>query len=198
MIQHPSFKSWLPVAIFFLGTVQAVPVPGCQTVAPQQKVRTNVRTARASIPNNPFGQVFAYQKDIAFVSLDSTLGNNTLGPDHKYLHMPSLPNPSATAYVTDEGALGIALTNDGRCVLVFTSPRYTCGRRCPRGSWLQNAVVGTLNDTTPNQMPGIEAVEVTVSLDDRYAFVSQEYGSELGVATPGNIDVIRLEKPTSN
>ena len=58
--------------------------------------------------------------------------------------------------------------------------------------------LGTLNGTTVNQTPGNETIEVTVSLGDSYAFVDLEYGSELGVATLGNIDVFKLHEPTSN
>ena len=39
----------------------------------------NVRTARLSIPHDPFGLVLALETDIASVLLDSTLGNSTLG-----------------------------------------------------------------------------------------------------------------------
>ena len=60
-----------------------------------------------------------------------------------------------------------------------------------------DAVVGALNGTVRDQIPGDGVIEVTVSLDNRYAFVSQEYGARPAV-TPGNIDVFKLHKPTSN
>ena len=60
-----------------------------------------------------------------------------------------------------------------------------------------NAVVSILNGTAGTQTPGNEAIEVTLSRNDKYAFVSQELGSEPGI-TPGNVDVFKLHKPTAN
>ncbi|MCJ1389981.1 hypothetical protein MMC18_002839 [Xylographa bjoerkii] len=199
MDQQPSIGSWLAVALFFLSAVRGETVPGCQTVAPQQMTLDKVRTARVGVLNDPFGLVYAFQKDIAFVSLDSGLGNSNLGVLNTGTLTPSLIHqiPLPAAYVQAEGALGLALTHDGRHILISVGPGLLVvdAARAVAGS--PDAVVGALNGTTVNQMPGDEAIEVTVSLDDKYAFVSQEYGSSLGV-TPGNIDVFKLQKPTSN
>ncbi|MCJ1356695.1 MAG: hypothetical protein MMC33_006690 [Icmadophila ericetorum] len=185
---------WLAIAIIFLAAVRAVSLPGCQIVAPQQKTLNEVRTARFGVPNLPFGLVYAFQKDIAFVSLDSTLGvlnTSTFAPS--LIHQIPLP----AAYVNLGGALGLALTKNGQYILVSIGPGLLVVNVARAVAGSPDAVVGALNGTTGNQMPGNGAIEVTVSLDDKYAFVSQEYGSIPDV-TPGNIDVFKLDKPTSN
>ena len=169
----------------------ALAPPSCQKVAPPQDVLSNVRTAQVSVPESPFGLVYARQKDTAFVSLSNTLGvlNTSTFP-------PSLSRqiPLPAAYKT---ALGLALTHDGRYVLVSAGPGLVVVDAARAAAGRPDATVGALNGTTGTQMPGVGAIEVAASLDDEYAFVSQEYGSVPGI-TPGNINVFELDKPSSN
>ena len=200
MDQHLLIRSWLTIAIFLLVTVQALSLPGCQTVAPQQKPLDAVRTARVNVSNSPFGLVYAFQKDVAFVSLDgTTLGSSTLGVLNTSTFPPSLIRqiPLPAAYSSVAGAFGLALTNHGRHILVSIGPGLVVVDSARAIAGRPDAVVGTLNGTTRNQMPGDEAIEVTATLDHKYAFVSQEYGPKLGIS-PGNVDVFKLHKPTSN
>ena len=201
MNQHLSTPSWLATILLCLAAVQAVSVPpGCQTVAPQQEPLNQVRTARVSLPNSLFGLIYAsVQTDIAFVSLDGKLGDSTLGVLNTTTFPPSLIHqiPLPAEYTSVEGAYGIALTSHGQHVLVSIGPGLLVVNVTRAIAGSSDAVVGAFNGTVGDQMPGDAAIEVTVSSDDRYAFVSQEYGAVAGV-TPGNTDVFKLHKPTSN
>lgn len=59
-----------------------------------------------------------------------------------------------------------------------------------------DAVVGILNGNTTTQAPGNGAIEVSISKDDDYVFISQESGPNptLPNLPFGNIDVFRLNK----
>ena len=164
-------------------------------MAPPQNSLNTVRTASVSVPSYPFGLVYSSQMDIAFVSLGNTLGVlNTTAFTPSLIRQISLP----AAYTGSEGALGITLTNDSQYVLVSTGPGLLVVDIARAVAGSPDAVVGSLNGTTKDQTPGKEAIEVTVSLNDRYAFVSQEYGAGGLAGTSGNIDVFKLDKATSN
>ena len=202
MFQYLSTVFWLAAASFSLSTVTAVSVPDCQTTAPKQNTLDNVRTSRIGVPGNPFAPVYSKRSDIAFVSIEngnSTAGgNSTLGVLNTTTFTPSLIHqiPLPAAYLQG-AATGLALTHDGRHVLVAAGPgaiivdveRAIHGRA--------DAVVGALNGNTSTENPGLGAIEVTVSPDDKYVFVSQEEGAVVGYSH-GNVDVFELQKPTSN
>ena len=163
-------------------------------MAPLQNTLSNVRTAQLNVSESPFGIVYGQQQDTAFVTL-----NNTLGILNTSNFPPSLARQIAlpTAYTGLEGALGLSLTHSGKYVLVAAGPGLIVIDTALATAGSPDAVVGVLNGTTGTQTPGDEAIEVTLSLNDKYAFVSQEYGSDLGV-TSGNIDVFKLHKPAAN
>ena len=175
-----------------IAAVEAILPPSCQTVAPPQKNLTTVRTTEITVPAGPFGVVYAQQNDIAFVSLNTSLGVlNTSIFTPSLIHEIPLPAP----YVTIGGATGIALTHDGRYVLVtaFSSALIVVdAAKAATGN--PDAVVGVLNGTTA---AGTSAIEVTISRDDQYAFVSQEHGSRQTNGR-GTIEVFKLQRPTAN
>jgi DNA-binding beta-propeller fold protein YncE len=183
------YAFWLALAIAWFSTIGAVAVPGCQTVAPQQKNLSSVRTALISVPNTPFGVVYSLNKDIAFVALNSTLGVlNTTAFAPSLLHQITLP----AAYQVLDGAGGITLTHDGRYVLVSLGTGAIVVDVAKAVSGSPSAVVGALNGTA-----GSGAIEVIVTADDKYVFVSQEYGIEQ-TGFRGGIEVFSLHKPTNN
>ncbi|KAL9071913.1 MAG: hypothetical protein Q9157_005297 [Trypethelium eluteriae] len=195
-----SISSRLTISLLSSGYVRAVSLPGCQlTGAPQQKTLNNVHTGQLSVPGSPFGLVYASQEDIAFVSLDISLVNSTLGVLNTSTFTPTLINqvPLQAGHTNSEGALGITLTHDGRHVLASAGPGsfVVDVARAVAGS--PDAVVGALNGSVGPQMPGVTAIEVTVTLDDEYAFVSQEYGSTQ-TGNRGDIDVFKLHRPSAN
>ena len=192
MFSHFPFHVWLATAILSLRTIEAaLAPPGCQTVAPLQNTLSNVRTAQLNVSASPFGIMYGQQQDVAFVTLNDTLGVlNTSTFPLSLAHQ--IPLPAAS-----DGALGLTLTHNERYVLVAAGPGLFVLDTALAVGGSANAVVGVLNGTIGTQTPGDEAIEVTLSLNDKYAFVSQELGSDLGV-TPGNIDVFKLHKPAAN
>ncbi len=187
MIRSLSVGSLLASALACIGAVEAVSVPGCQSVAPPERNLTSVRTARVAVHAPPFGVVYAQQRDIAFVALNTTLGVlNTSAFVPRLVH--EIPLPAS-------GSTGIALTHSGRHVLVTASSTALIvvdAARAARGS--PDAVVGVVNGTPA---AGDSAIEVTVSRDDRYAFVSEEYGSRQ-TGGRGTIEVFELYRPAAN
>ena len=192
MICSLSVGLLLASALAWISAVEAVLVPGCQIVAPPEKNLTSVRTAEITVPASPFGVVYAQQKDIAFVALNTSLGVlNTSAFIPSLIHEIPLPEP----YVGFNGAAGIALTHNGRHVLVTASSTALIVvdvAQAATGSL--DAVVGVLNGITA---AGSSAIEVTVTGDDRYAFVSQEYGSRQ-TGGRGTIEVFELQRPAAN
>ncbi|KAI9694833.1 MAG: hypothetical protein M1822_000449 [Bathelium mastoideum] len=184
------------LALLSLTAIEAISLPDCQTVAPQQKTLTSVHTSFAHFVNAPFGIIFDSQKDVAFAALVGSRRNSTLGVLDTSTFTPHLIRqiPLPVAF---ESVAGVALTHDGQHILLAanTGGVLVDAARAIVGS--PNAVVGTLNGITGNQTPGDGAIEVTVSLEDDFAFVSQEYGSSQ-TSNRGDIDVFRLHKPTAN
>jgi DNA-binding beta-propeller fold protein YncE len=186
MLYH---ASWLALLLSFLTTVGAVSVPGCQATAPQQKNLSSVRTAFLSVPHVPFGLVYSNSGNIAFVALNSTLGVlNTTTFTPSLLRQITLP----AAYETLDGTGGITLTHDGRHVLVSLGSGVIVVDAAKAVAGSSGAVVGALNGTA-----GTGAIEVIVTADDKYAFVSQEYGNAQ-TKFRGGIEVFSLHKPTTN
>ena len=190
MLRSLSVGMLLAGTLAWIVAVEAVSVPGCQTVAPPEKNLTNVRTADITVPAGPFGVVYARQKDIAFVALNTGLGVlNTSVFIPSLIHEIPLPAPYAS------GGTGIALTHNGRHVLVTASSAALIVvdvAKAVTGS--PDAVVGVLNGIAA---AGANATEVSTSRDDRYAFVSQEYGSRQ-TGGRGTIEVFKLERPAAN
>ena len=192
MISSLSVGQLLADALAWIGAVGAVIVPSCQIVAPPQKNLTSVRTAEITVPAHPFGVAYAQQNDIAFVALNTSLGVlNTSAFTPILIHEIPLPAP----YVGVSGALGIALTHSGHHVLVTASSIALIvvdAAKASTGS--PDAVVGVLNGTAA---AGDSAIEVTITGDDKYAFISQEYGSPQ-TSGRGTIEVFELQRPAAN
>ena len=132
---------------------------------------------------------------MAFVTLDHVLANSTLGVLNTSTFPPRLAHqiPLPPAYIDYEGANGLMLTNDDRYLFVSAGEGAIVidAELAAKGS--PDAVVGTLNGTTETQKPGKGAIQTTVTENQTYAFVSQEYGPSNGTL-PGNVDVFKLDK----
>lgn len=192
MIRSLSVGPLLAGALAWIGAVEAVLVPGCQTVAPPEKNLTSVRTAEITVPAHPFGVVYAQQDDIAFVALNTSLGVlNTSAFIPRLIHQIPLPAP----YLSVSGGTGIALIHDGRHVLVtaFSTALIVVDvAKAATGS--ADAVVGVLDGIAA---AGDSAIEVTITGDDKYAFVSQEDGSRQ-TGGRGIIEVFELRRQAAN
>lgn len=192
MTRSFSFGLWLASVLAWIGAVEAVVTPGCQAVAPLEKNLTSVRTAQITVPAHPFGLVYAHKHDIAFVALNTSLGVlDTSAFTPSLIHEIPLPAP----YESVQGAAGIAITHNGRHVLVTTFSTAVIvvdAAKAAIGS--ADAVVGVLNGIAA---AGDSAIEVTISKDDKYAFVSQEDGSRQ-TGGLGTIEVFKLHRPAAN
>lgn len=158
-------------------------LPSCQAIAPSQHNLTDVRTAATALPdgNLPFGIVYSTrQRHTAFVALNDSLGvldTSTFAPTLR----DQIPFPSSALGPLDAvggvGGTGIALTHDGRYVLVtaFSAALIVVDAARAGGGRSSEAIVAVLRG---DASAGDTAIEVTVSPDNRYAFVSQEHGIE--------------------
>lgn len=126
-----------------------------------------VRTAMTSVPGAPFGVVVTPDDRWAFVSAVGSIDVLRLGPGGSLAPAVVRSIPVRAP----ERALGEALTPDGRYLLaasgtggavVISVARAEQGRADP--------LLGTLDD--PHG--GLGAIEVAVSRDGRFAFVTQE------------------------
>ncbi|MBU3068034.1 YncE family protein [Nocardia sp. NEAU-G5] len=160
--------------------------PSCtSSAAPAQSPLNDVHTASTTVPDRPFGLVYAQTGNIAFASLKSELGvlSTDSTPPRLLLEIP-LP----AASVGKEGATGVALTHDGRELLIAAGSGAIVVDAAKAAAGAPGAVLGTLTGTA-----GTSAIEVTVSPDDHYAFVSQEYG-DASTGHRGDIEVFDLGK----
>jgi hypothetical protein len=197
----------MAILAFAKTTEALMPPPACQeSAAPAQKVLETVHTAMLNVTGEPFGVVFASQQNyIAFVPLYPnsegekrsnavTLGVlNTTALQPTLIHNLDLPN----AYTQVEGATRLALTHDGKYLLIAAGQGAIIVDAALAAAGRSDAVVGGLNGTVGGQNPGNESIEVTISPNNKYAFVSQEYGADGGEGAngsfiPGNVDVFRL------
>ena len=145
--------------------------PGCTTQTAAARKLADVRTAMVPAAGNPFGVVAPPGGRWAFVGLSSAGAVGVFRDGDSGA-------PAAVRRVAAPGQpLGEALTRDGRYLLaadgragaaVIDTSRAEQGR--------PGAVLGTLS--APG---GSGAIEVAVSPDDRFAFVSLEDSAELAV-----------------
>ncbi|KAK3670417.1 hypothetical protein LTR78_009657 [Recurvomyces mirabilis] len=211
----------LAVTIFYLlattiiSQTTALSPPTCQGLAPPQTNLTSVRTAFTSVPGTPWGLSFAgpSHPNRAFVTLTGLsvngsvqYGNGTLGVldttsfPPKLLHQIPLPvsfQPPGVAAAASAGIAQLSVSPDRKRVLIAAGPGgiVVDARRALTGA--ADAVLGTLKGTTGDMSPGTNAIAVAVSLDEKYAMVSQEHGNgsalDNAMSTPGNLDVFRLD-----
>ncbi|MEY9849393.1 DNA-binding beta-propeller fold protein YncE [Streptacidiphilus sp. BW17] len=158
--------------------------PTCQSgPAPAERQLSGVQTVSLTVPAQPFGLVYASKGNLAFTVLHSGLGVlSTDGGTPRLVR--TIPLPAAS--LGKEGATGITLTHDGSELLIAADRGAIVVDAAKAAAGAAGAVLGTLTGTA-----GTSAIEVTVSPDDRYAFVSQEYG-DAGTDHRGDIEVFDL------
>lgn len=183
------------LAIAYASAVTAISVTTCSNATAKQANLTSVRTANLNVSASPFGLVYAFDGSAAFVALNSTLGvlNTTTFPP-SLSHEISLPAATLREGILSpyiEGATGITITRDGRFVLITTfglSALVVDVAKAIANS--TDAVVGAL----PGDISyGNSAIEVTVSPDGKYVFLSQEDGSS-ATFFQGSVELIALDR----
>jgi DNA-binding beta-propeller fold protein YncE len=149
-------------------------IPGCSTATAPVPGLASVPTALESVPGSPFGVVVTADGRWSFVALPSpvSIGVFRIG-------RPGLPAMVRQVYVDLAGQpLGEALTHDGRYLLAADDTDGALVISAGRAeSGQADAQVGTLG----NGSAGSGAIEVAVSLDDRFAFVSLEDSASIAV-----------------
>ncbi len=145
----------------------ALPVPGCSTAVAGATALSGVRSADVSVGSQPFGVVTTADGHFSFVTLANAVAVLTYGSSLAPTldHVLSAPGATGSERLTGDGRYLLVAANSG--ALVFSVADAEQG-----GS----ALVGTL--TSPF---GSGAVEVAVSPDARFAFVTLENSADLVV-----------------
>jgi DNA-binding beta-propeller fold protein YncE len=149
--------------------VAAVQPPVCSTAAASAKPITSARSQSVTLGGTPFGVAVTSDGKFSFVPI----GNHVvvLNTNHGSL------TPTQVTSIQAAGAKkGIAITHNGKYALAAAnSGAYVIDvAQAEQGSG--SALLGTL--TSPG---GKGAVEVSISPDDRFAFVTLQYSSEMAV-----------------
>jgi DNA-binding beta-propeller fold protein YncE len=147
-------------------------VPGCSTATAPARELTGVPTALEAVPPAPFGVVTSADGRWSFVALsgEGSVGVFEAGRSvlPHMVHQVNLTGPP----------VGEALTRDGRYLLAADSANGALVISVSRAEAGQaDAQVGTLGSGTG----GAGAIEVAVSPDDRFAFVSLEDWASIAV-----------------
>jgi DNA-binding beta-propeller fold protein YncE len=143
---------------------RGLPYPGCSTATAAAPRLSSVQTAMVAVPGNPFGVAVTPDGRWGFVALVSSVEVLRIGPSLGPAAVRTIPLPQG-------GAVGETLTHDGRYLLAASGSSgavVISVARAEQGS--PDAVLGTLSDPEG----GLGAIEVAVSPDDDYAFVTQE------------------------
>ena len=144
-----------------------LPVPGCSTAVPPAQTLSGARSAQVQVGNQPFGVVTTADGKFTFVTLQNQVAvlshGSSLAPTLDYV----LPAPGATGseQLTNSGKFLLVAVNSGALVLDVANAEEGV-----------SPIVGTL--TSPF---GSGAVEVAVSPDDKFAFVTLEGSANLVV-----------------
>jgi DNA-binding beta-propeller fold protein YncE len=145
--------------------------PGCTTAAASGPALRAVPTPMARVPAPPFGVVVTADGQWSFVALSAS---GSLGAFR--VRGPGVPVLDRQVR-TGGAALGEALTRDGRYLLVADDgggAAVISVSRAEQGA--AGALLGTLNDPA-----GTGAIEVAVTPDGRFAFVSLEDSATIAV-----------------
>ena len=144
-----------------------LPVPGCGTAVPHVQTLSGARTAQVQVGNQPFGVVTTADGKFTFVTLQNQVAvlshGSSLAPTLDHV----LPAPGATGseQLTNSGKFLLVAANSGALVLDVANAEQGV-----------SPIVGTLTSSFGNG-----AVEVAVSPDDKFAFVTMEDGADLVV-----------------
>jgi DNA-binding beta-propeller fold protein YncE len=158
----------------------------CQTgAAPKEKtldVKTTYTTAEQL--QSPFGLAWSRHAAYAFASMPDSLGvfSAAGGAPYKLTQQISLGDLGTAK------AQGMARTRGGRYLLVAAGRGATVIDTAEAAAGSPKAVLGALRGPGGNS-----AIEVTLSPNDAYAFVTEEYGNA-GTNNLGDIEVFNLHQ----
>jgi serine/threonine-protein kinase len=149
--------------------VHAPVVPGCTTAVARAKNLTGVKSTLTTTGGQPFGVVTTSNGDFSFAALGNSvavLSNSGSSPGPKLLRTFPVSGAQKGLTLTHDGLLLLAATNSGAAVINVAAAE--------QGN--PNPVVGTLTSNS-----GGQAVEVAISADDKFAFVTLQAGAGMVV-----------------
>jgi DNA-binding beta-propeller fold protein YncE len=152
-------------------SARGLPSPGCSTATAASPLLSSARTAMVPMPGTPFGVVVSPDGRWAFAAVITAVQVLRLGSSLAPVKVRTIAMPPAF------DAIGETLTPGGRYLLVASGQGAVVisVARAERGS--AGAVLGTLVDPTAAE----GGIEVAVSPDGRYAFVTMEDSQDAAV-----------------
>ncbi|KAI1452804.1 cytochrome cd1-nitrite reductase-like protein [Annulohypoxylon moriforme] len=172
------------VASAAFAAAATIAAPTCQGTAPSQN-NINVPTANMTLPGSPFGLVYA-RPDFAFASVGhKVIMLNTAAFKPTVAREFALP----ASFNQSKGITsGLTLSHDKRHVYVAVGPGAVIFDVKKAILGHVNPIVGSLVGKT-----GDGAVQVTLSADDQYALVTQEYGTN-ATLYKGTVEVFQMHR----
>jgi DNA-binding beta-propeller fold protein YncE len=150
--------------------------PGCGSATGAGRQLPAGLARFSSVPGDPFGVTVTADGRWSFVSL-LPQGRGTIG----VLDGTGSGSPRLVRQIPVGGQpLGVALTPDGRYLLAANGSGATVVSVQAAEQGSRNAVLGALTGTSGGRQ-GTGAIEVAVSADGRFAFVSLEYSGQIAV-----------------
>ena len=147
--------------------------PGCSTATAKSPLLSGVAAAMVPVSGHPFGVAVTPDGRWAFVADGGTIDVLRTGSSLTPVKVATTPVQVTTAPAAALGVgslLGETLTSDGRYVLAATGGGAAVVSVARAEQGRRDAVLGTMSDPTG----GSGAIEVAVSPDGDYAFVTQE------------------------
>ncbi|HEX4258644.1 MAG TPA: protein kinase [Streptosporangiaceae bacterium] len=144
-------------------------VPNCSTAVAKAKNLTGVKSTLTTTGGQPFGVVTTSDGDFSFAALGDSvavLSNSGSAQAPRVLH----------TFTVSGAQKGLALTHDGLLLLAATSSGAAVINVAAAEQGNPNPVVGTLTSSF-----GEQAVEVAISADDKFAFVTLQAGAGMVV-----------------
>jgi serine/threonine-protein kinase len=153
-----------------------LPLPGCTTkTAPARRLRVpNKLTTINSSGSNPFGLQVSKDGKFAFAVTPTTVQVLARGPG-----LSLTPKYSYTIATNSMAANGATMTNDGKYLLVAAGTGIDVLSVAESEAGAGSMNIGTL--TVPGISGNAGAVEVAVSPDDKFAFVTLKTRNVLAV-----------------
>ena len=145
----------------------ALSVPGCSTTVTNAAALPSVGSTRVNVGSHPFGVVTTADGAFSFVTMNNAVAvlSDASSPAPVLTHVLPAPGSSGSEQLTHSGKYLLVAANSGAIVMNVASAEAG-----------NAAVVGTLNSQF-----GDGAVEVALSPDDKFAFVTLENNAAMVV-----------------
>ena len=145
----------------------ALSVPGCSTTVTNAAALPSIRSTLVNVGSHPFGVVTTADGAFSFVTMNNSVAvlSDASSPAPVLTHVLPAPGSSGSEQLTHSGKYLLVAANSGAIVMNVASAEAG-----------NAAVVGTLTSQF-----GDGAVEVALSPDDKFAFVTLENSAAMVV-----------------